>query len=313
MNNLNQARNLYSRQKYKEARRLFDQEYSASQAVEALYGSALCDYELNDFQNSLKKLNQILTTHPNNHLVYNQIGMIAFKVGDIDTAELMFNKSIEIFPDFESGHRNISKIFAHRKQMNPIKNDFIDTNNEWWSNAHSKNIHLWITGNRLKNIVDYFDIEPRGVILNVGVGENWDSLELMNKGNIVDGVDVTEHAFRINFRNRYIIFKDILPSNEYDFIIWSLVVQHISDEVFENELPLLIDALNDNGTLLMQYYEDDIKNRGIIVEQQGGVDRTKEYMENLINSHSAFVSYYKYVEKYKWGIMHIQKKKDKGI
>jgi phenylacetate-coenzyme A ligase PaaK-like adenylate-forming protein/glycosyltransferase involved in cell wall biosynthesis len=110
MNNLEQARNLYSRQKYKEARRLFDQEYNSSQAIEALYGSALCDYELNDFQNSIKKLNQILTTHPNNHLVYNQIGMIAFKVGDKKTAETMFEKVIELKPDFEDGYLNLLEI-----------------------------------------------------------------------------------------------------------------------------------------------------------------------------------------------------------
>jgi glycosyltransferase involved in cell wall biosynthesis len=110
MNNLEQARNLYKQQKYKEARRLFDQEYNTNRTVEAIYGSALCDYELNDFQNSMKKLNQILTTHPNNHLVYNQIGMIAFKVGDKKTAETMFEKAIELKPDFEDGYLNLLEI-----------------------------------------------------------------------------------------------------------------------------------------------------------------------------------------------------------
>ena len=107
MDYLIEAKKYYKNGNYSEAKKHFDLEYRQNNSTDALFGSALCDYELKDYKASLLKLNHLIDKDPANPLIYNQIGIIAFESGDTSTAHVMFRKSLEQDSKFKAGYQNL--------------------------------------------------------------------------------------------------------------------------------------------------------------------------------------------------------------
>ena len=161
---------------------------------------------------------------------------------------------------------------------------------QFWEAAHVSGAHLWISGTPPKEIYERLNIKKlvgvKGLsILNVGVGEGYCEMDLVEKGHLVDALDVCNSAIsKVHdfIRQGYLAAQD-LPSRSYDLIIHHLVAQHMTHEDLREQLIHLLRALKGDGLLAMQFASSQ-SNADLVVsdfEEQvvmsGGVLRSKDF------------------------------------
>ena len=188
-----------------------------------------------------------------------------------------------------------------RERFRPsLSNSLINSSHDpeqFWEAAHVSGAHLWISGTPPKEIYERLNIKKlvgvKGLsILNVGVGEGYCEMDLVERGHSVDALDVSESA--ISKVDRYIgrgyLSAQDLPGHYYDLIIHHLVAQHMTHEDLREQLIHLLRALKGDGLLAMQFASSQ-SNADLVVSDlnqhvvmSGGVLRSKDFMKNLIES-----------------------------
>ena len=197
------------------------------------------------------------------------------------------------------GRKSILREFRERFRPS-LSNSLIDSAadfKQFWESAHVSGAHLWISGTPPKEIYERLNIQnligARGLsILNVGVGEGYCEMDLVERGQLVDSLDVCDSAIskvKGYIRQGFLDAQD-LPSRSYDLIIHHLVAQHMTHENLREQLIHLLRALKRDGLLAMQFASSqrnsdlvvsDIQNQ---VVMSGGVLRSKAFMERLVES-----------------------------
>jgi len=132
---------------------------------------------------------------------------------------------------------------------------------EFWEVAHKENKELWLTGSHLTSVWTPMKLMAKlasGIkVLNVGVGLGKDTNELVNKGAIVDVLDISQTALdrvKATTRNQYISSNlDELPESEYDIAVSHLVSQHMNDDDLLDQIKYVLRSLKPEGIFAMQF------------------------------------------------------------
>lgn len=194
-----------------------------------------------------------------------------------------------------------------RERFRPsLSNSLIDSATDlkqFWELAHVSGAHLWISGTPPKEIYERLNIkeliDTKGLsILNVGVGEGYCERDLVERGHLVDALDVCDSAIIkvVGFvRQGYLASQD-LPSRSYDLIIHHLVAQHMTHEDLREQITHLLRALKRDGLLAMQFASSQSNSDLVVsdsdeqVVMSGGVLRSKDFMMDLIESCSGTIA-----------------------
>lgn len=202
------------------------------------------------------------------------------------------------------GRKSILREFRERFRPS-LSNSLIDSAHDlkqFWESAHVSGAHLWISGTPPKEIYERLNIEKlisvKGLsILNVGVGEGYCEMDLVERGQLVDSLDVCDSAIskvKGYIRQGFLDAQD-LPSRSYDLVIHHLVAQHMTHEDLREQLRQLLRALKSDGLLAMQFASSQsvaglvVSDREEHVVMSGGVLRSKDFMKDLIESCSGSV------------------------
>lgn len=85
---------------------------------DALFGMAVCVFNLSDHKTAKKYLNKLLKLNPDHAGANNQLGIIAAESGDLNEAKTLFIKTIKIDMTFIDAHRNIGEILLEQGDYN---------------------------------------------------------------------------------------------------------------------------------------------------------------------------------------------------
>lgn len=188
-----------------------------------------------------------------------------------------------------------------RERFRPsLSNRLIDSATDlkqFWELAHVSRAHLWISGTPPKEIYERLNIkeliDTKGLsILNVGVGEGYCERDLVERGHLVDALDVCDSAIIkvVGFvRQGYLASQD-LPGMSYDLIIHHLVAQHMTHDNLRDQLTHLLRALKRDGLLAMQFASSQSNSDLVVSDVQkevvmsGGILRSKDFMKDLIEN-----------------------------
>lgn len=203
------------------------------------------------------------------------------------------------------GRKSILREFRERFRPTHSKSliDSAHDLKQFWELAHVSGAHLWISGTPPKEIYERLNIQrligAKGLsILNVGVGEGYCEMDLVERGHSVDALDVCDSAIsKVDgyIRRGYLAAPD-LPSRSYDLIIHHLVAQHMTHEDLREQLTHLIRALKRDGLLAMQFASSQSNSDLVVsdsdeqVVMSGGVLRSKDFMRDLIESCSGTIA-----------------------
>lgn len=188
-----------------------------------------------------------------------------------------------------------------RERFRPsLSNRLIDSATDlkqFWELAHVSRAHLWISGTPPKEIYERLNIkeliDTKGLsILNVGVGEGYCERDLVERGHLVDALDVCDSAIsKVDvYIGKGFLFAQDLPTRSYDLVLHHLVAQHMTHKNLREQLVHLLRALKPDGLLAMQFAScqsnaelvvSDIQER---VVMSGGVLRSKAFMKDLVES-----------------------------
>ncbi len=97
-----------------------DEEMRSENALEAI----LKDFENEDYDEALAKLDVINAQRPNDPLVLNLIGSVYTKKGDYVTARSVFEKSLEVEPGFFPSQYNIGELHFLQKNYSAAREHF---------------------------------------------------------------------------------------------------------------------------------------------------------------------------------------------
>ncbi len=97
-----------------------DEEMRSENALEAI----LKDFENEDYDEALAKLDAINSHRPNDPLVLNLIGSVYTKKGDYVTARSVFDKSLEVEPGFFPSLYNIGELHFLQKNYSEARDHF---------------------------------------------------------------------------------------------------------------------------------------------------------------------------------------------
>lgn len=197
------------------------------------------------------------------------------------------------------GRRSMTR--ALRERFRPsLSNNLIESSTnlkQFWDLAHKSGAHLWISGTPPKEIYERLNIENLlsvgGLsILNVGVGEGYCEMDLVERGHLLDALDICDSAIsKVDsyIRHGYLAAQN-LPSQSYDLILHHLVAQHMSHEDLREQLRHLLRSLKRDGLLAMQFASSQSKSDLVVsdgdehIVMSGGILRSKKFMTELIES-----------------------------
>ena len=97
-----------------------DEEMKAANALEEI----LKDFEAENYDAALVKLDEIDARSPNDPVVLNLIGSVYTKKGDYVTARSVFEKSLEVEPGFFPSDYNIGELFFLQKDYTAAREHF---------------------------------------------------------------------------------------------------------------------------------------------------------------------------------------------
>lgn len=186
-----------------------------------------------------------------------------------------------------------------------------DGSEQFWNEAHTSGVHLWISGTPPKEIYGRLHVRQllsgNGLsILNVGVGEGYCEVDLHRKGHFVDALDISEVAIKKveKFVGSGFLSAHDLPESKYDLIIHHLVAQHMTHKELEEQLFQMIRSLKPLGLLAMQFASSQItpefnaSDDDKTLVMSGGVLRSKRLIREIVeNSFGLIKNFY---EKENW-------------
>ncbi len=85
-------------------------------STETIFGLALCSSRLNDSQSAIKHLEHLLKVHPEHSGAYNQLGIIYFEQGNVESAGDMFIESIMKFPKSIEAKCNYARVLFEQEE-----------------------------------------------------------------------------------------------------------------------------------------------------------------------------------------------------
>jgi tetratricopeptide (TPR) repeat protein len=104
------ANRLLEQAQYATAAKMFQEAYTVDEEPEALFGLALCSYQQQDYEKALRFINQLLQVEPHHSGAFNQAGVIAAEMGDLEGAKCLFIAAIEQDPTNLAAQRNYGEI-----------------------------------------------------------------------------------------------------------------------------------------------------------------------------------------------------------
>ena len=111
----NEAESLLNDGQYKLAKEIYTSLYSETPySTETIFGLALCMNRLNDSQSAIQLLKHLLEIHPEHSNAYNQLGIIYFEQGNVESAGDMFIEAIMKFPKSIEAKCNYARVLLEQ-------------------------------------------------------------------------------------------------------------------------------------------------------------------------------------------------------
>lgn len=165
----------------------------------------------------------------------------------------------------------------------------------FWNEKHrlyntDGDIHM-LTNTSLGQVTKNFKLHQilstKNTILMIGVGTGKDTKEIVSKGHIVDGYDISEIALsRVKKATRHnYLAQDIhmIPHNEYNLVISHFVAQHMNDLDLRDQILTIMPCLTENGIFAMQFVEvQNPQKQTLYLQKWGGCSRTLERLQELL-------------------------------
>ena len=201
--------------------------------------------------------------------------------------------------------------------MNEIKN--------FWETKHKINKVKGLTGSHLSELMTYMNIrefiKKDNKVLNIGIGLGYCTKELVDKGMLVDVLDISEKAIEKvkGITQSQFLTTDLekLPKGKYDLVISHLVNQHMNDNDLINQIKHVLPSLKKDGVFAMQFaFVEGVNNKNLETlhrQQTGGVLRLLSDMENIVEKSNGRITWISDVRHHKppifskWQYIHIQK------
>lgn len=165
----------------------------------------------------------------------------------------------------------------------------------FWNKCHLKKLLENLSGSTYETDIPFLKVEPfirRGSrVLEIGVGLGYVIKELFNRGLIVSALDISEVSLKevsIYCERTFLLTElDCIPSNYYDLVLCSNVVQHISTDTLKMELKYAIRSLKLDGVFALEFVSnDELDDTGINPTMEtitnGGCCRTPDTMKRII-------------------------------
>ena len=204
----------------------------------------------------------------------------------------------------------------------------MNKNQLYWEDKHDNNDIAWLSGYHLSDLIDYMNIEGHlksgNKILEIGIGFGYCTQELVDRGLLVDVLDISEKALeRVKFitQNQFLTTDlEHLPKRKYDLVLSHLVTQHMNDRDLSKQIKYVLQSLKKDGIFAMQFafledidYQAEHETLQTIERQQGGgVIRSLECIQELVNKNNGYISWVSDVRNFdhtiaKWQYVHIKK------
>lgn len=103
------ARELLQKQKLEDARLLFQQVAELTCDPEALYGLAVCEFELKHLEAALKVVQELLDLQPEHADAFNLAGAVSMALGHVSSARSMFKAALDLDGDLIQARRNLAE------------------------------------------------------------------------------------------------------------------------------------------------------------------------------------------------------------
>lgn len=166
---------------------------------------------------------------------------------------------------------------------------------DFWNKCHLKRSLENLSGSTYDTDIPFLKVAdimcPGMHILEVGVGMGYVIESLFNKGFIMSALDISEISLSrvAPYCEKLFSIDDLdkLPSDYYDLILCSNVVQHIPTDILKNELTYCIRSLTSDGVLALEFVSTDKEsdtgiNPDMNTIQNGGCCRTPEIMCEIV-------------------------------
>lgn len=194
---------------------------------------------------------------------------------------------------------------------------------EWWENAHATKSYYVsdFGGLKLWNSLNILPlIKNDSAILEIGVGNGKNTMELFKKGCNVHVLDISILALEKvrSYSTKQWLESEIedIPENTFDAVISHLVSQHLSNDALLKQLKSIIPTLKPDGIFAMQFacwLDEQIYDESLGFQKTGYVCRTLDQMQNLVATAGGMISWVspdtvKFINyRSCWYFIHIQK------
>jgi len=139
-----------------------------------------------------------------------------------------------------------------------------ETIEQWWDTCHTgahPEADFFLTGHQGPEVWESLEITDRLIpginVLNIGVGKGYCTQNLAALGCKVSVLDISSAALKKvkNIATRTYLANALhqIPENGFDIAISFLVVQHMSNTAFSEQLSAVYKALKPGGLFAFQY------------------------------------------------------------